>query len=1137
MSRDGIELKYNRKISKILTVTLLFIFLSQQSVFFINKTSAATLEADILTCFPIGTKIAMADGSYKNIENLVIGDEVRSFDLYKKSLVTGKVTKIYRHPPNESKGYYIFTTENGNQLRVTPEHILFVNKKWLPAYKVKIGEHFRTINGEEIKVTGIQYVSEKTWTYNLEVQPFNTFFAEDILVHNAKDTVEPYQPPPIIIDNATVLCCLPAGTKILLSDKSSKNIENISVGDKILSYDIKKHEFVTSKVTRKVTKIREGIYDINNGLIKITDDHPLYVCKKNGRVGWAAINPTKSRIAYGFRNPMLLELGDKLFTSNGRWIEISSITFHLGAIKTYTFAVDSVFHDYFANNVLVSNAVAEICGSSPDNTDVIDENYTKLEIKITISPDPPIERTNLTVEAVGADIVTVQIVESEIDLVGTSLTLTKVDTYKWRCFIPSNSAGKYAYIYARDFDTNTIGSYRSREILENPNPPEKVELILDTNPSDLPLDVFKLDPQPLEILAATDGRLHGIYENGTMVYISASRTYNGYIFKYWSGAGIENTTTSSLKIIVNRDREYVAHYSEGAIKPKLSFSPKSYNFSIAKGENSSTAFQIWNSGEGILNYSLTTDKKWLEVTPSSGNSSGEKDIITITVRTSDLDTGTYIANVSIVCDNGENDTFKVTLHLSSTPSQKSIKIISPNGGESWQIGGVYEIRWVYTGDIGEKVKIELYQGDTVFKVLSANTSNVGSCLWVISTNIPPGYNYRIKITSLKNKSVYDFSDGIFSLFSLSTVHFLYLSYPTVCYEKQPFSVSVFDEMGNPIKYAKVSFYGQNVLTNESGVSSPLLAPSIDKDTQVFIIASKPGYIYATAAILVKDVEKLIKIDAPKKVKEGENFTVSVVFYNVLDPRSPSYIVLDAEVEFDNETKEVDEFGKVKFRAPKVENNIRLPITVYIDFFDTTTNTYLLIENSENMDIAGAIKKVFTQTWLILFAAILFTIFTTFILLTSKRKSRKINIIAPVHVGSNKEFIVRVKDNKDRAIPDAIVEFNGVTKKTDRRGMVKFKAPNTTEIKELYITAEKDNISESIPIMVGSISPHKELYPYMNPPSITEEEIQVFSPIDKRQLESTQAKQSQTQELPKIATASNEIINKLIDAVLEKHKRK
>jgi hypothetical protein len=938
------------------------------------------------------------------------------------------------------------------------------------------------------------------------------------------------------------VCCLPAGTKITLANGTGQNIESLREGAKILSYNFEKQKFAESKVTKKIVKIREGVYEINKGLINITDDHPIYVRKSDGRIGWAAIDPTKSRLTYGYRNPMPLEIGDEILTLDKRWIKIESITFKAGPIKTYTFTVNSIYHNYFANNLLVSNALATC---DEDNIPyIIDGDYYKppATLTITINPDPPMERAYLTIESVGADILQVQVVESQIDLFGIKLDLTKVGQYEWRCMVPSNTAGKWIYISAHTLNKTAYGTLKA-EIVENPSPPEKFELTLDTTPYGFALDVFKLKPQPAEFITPTDGKVHALYENGTIVYITASATYDKYSFQYWTGTDIENTVaTNPLKIIMDKDREYVAYYSEEKIEPQLSFYPESHSFNIIKGESNSTTFQIWNSGTGLLTYSLTSDKNWLEVTPSSGDSSGEKDTITITVETADLDPGTYTANVSIICDNGETGIFEVFLYLSSTPSQKSIKLISPNGGESWQIGGAYEIRWSFTGNIGERVKIELYREDTLYKILSSNASNTGKCLWVISTDIPPGYSYKIKITSLQNETIYDFSDGIFSLFALSSIHFLYLSSPPACYETQFFSVSVFDENGNPVKDAIVSLYGQSIRTKEDGaISSPLKAPSVDKDTQVFIIASKPGYIYATGSLLVRDVENLIKIDAPNKVKEGENFTISVAFYDILYSDSPSYVVLDAEVNFNNETKDVNEFGNVKFRAPKVEENKKLSITVYVPLFDAYTSATIMVEDADNIAIFGPIKKVFTENWLIVLSALLVTLIIIFILLQSKGKSKKINIIAPVHVGSNEEFIVRVKDNKDRGIPDALVEFNGVTKKTNSQGIVEFKVPDLPDIKELYITATKENVSESIPIMVGSISKQKETPPQVAPPSgASQKEIQVFSPVEKKKTlpQSMKAMQTEdTKELPKIATASNEIIYRLIDAVLERHKRK
>ncbi|MCD6571984.1 MAG: hypothetical protein J7K62_01790, partial [Thermoplasmata archaeon] len=155
-----------------------------------------------------------------------------------------------------------------------------------------------------------------------------------------------------------VVCCFPAGTKIMMADGSYKNIEDVRVGDRVFSYDLDAGEMVVSMVSDIVVKVREGVYEINGGILSPTDDHPLYVEKPDGRRGWAAINPGKSKVMYDNRDAMQLEVGDRLLTFSGAWIEIYSIEFKPGKIVTYTFRVNSNLHNYFANGILVSNADA-----------------------------------------------------------------------------------------------------------------------------------------------------------------------------------------------------------------------------------------------------------------------------------------------------------------------------------------------------------------------------------------------------------------------------------------------------------------------------------------------------------------------------------------------------------------------------------------------------------------------------------------------------------------------------------------------------------------------------------------------------------------------------------------------------------
>ena len=78
-----------------------------------------------------------------------------------------------------------------------------------------------------------------------------------------------------------------------MSDKTNKAIENICIGDKILSYDFDLKENVVSEV-KSIISNTNYFYSVNNGLLEITDNHPIYTKKSDGTISWASINPDES---------------------------------------------------------------------------------------------------------------------------------------------------------------------------------------------------------------------------------------------------------------------------------------------------------------------------------------------------------------------------------------------------------------------------------------------------------------------------------------------------------------------------------------------------------------------------------------------------------------------------------------------------------------------------------------------------------------------------------------------------------------------------------------------------------------------------------------------------------------------------
>ncbi|MDI6841138.1 MAG: T9SS type A sorting domain-containing protein [bacterium] len=91
-----------------------------------------------------------------------------------------------------------------------------------------------------------------------------------------------------------------------------------------------------------------------------------------------------------------------------------------------------------------------------------------------------------------------------------------------------------------------------------------------------------------------------------------------------------------------------------------------------------------------------------------------------------------------------------------------LMILYPNGEEWLTMGTSTTIKWVSAGVISN-VKLDLYRGNDFYANIVSNTSNDSSELWLIPTSYDVGTNYKVKITSLTDTTVYDFSNCGFRL--------------------------------------------------------------------------------------------------------------------------------------------------------------------------------------------------------------------------------------------------------------------------------------------------------------------------------------------------------------------------------------
>jgi alpha-2-macroglobulin len=133
-------------------------------------------------CFAEGTKVLMADGTELPIETVKVGDYVLTRNEQDASLVRAKVIGTHKA---EVAGYLIV---NGS-LRVTPNHVMWINNSWVEAGSMQPGDILVDSSGRKIFVETIEWQLGKFTVYNLEIEKFHTYFAGNIWVHNQKGFV------------------------------------------------------------------------------------------------------------------------------------------------------------------------------------------------------------------------------------------------------------------------------------------------------------------------------------------------------------------------------------------------------------------------------------------------------------------------------------------------------------------------------------------------------------------------------------------------------------------------------------------------------------------------------------------------------------------------------------------------------------------------------------------------------------------------------------------------------------------------------------------------------------------------------------------------------------------------------------
>ncbi|MEJ2196846.1 MAG: T9SS type A sorting domain-containing protein, partial [Ignavibacteriaceae bacterium] len=133
-----------------------------------------------------------------------------------------------------------------------------------------------------------------------------------------------------------------------------------------------------------------------------------------------------------------------------------------------------------------------------------------------------------------------------------------------------------------------------------------------------------------------------------------------------------------------------------------------------------------------------------------------------------------------------------------------ITVTSPDGGENWMTEQPYFITW--KDNLNGNVEIVLLKGDNIDSIIDSSDPSDGSFTWIIPSNIQPGNEYKIRITSRDNIEIFDESDEYFSINRTTEVEDVFSGIPDT-YE-------LIQNYPNPFNSSTKIYYG---LPKESSI--------------------------------------------------------------------------------------------------------------------------------------------------------------------------------------------------------------------------------------------------------------------------------------------------------------------------------
>jgi hypothetical protein len=153
--------------------------------------------------------------------------------------------------------------------------------------------------------------------------------------------------------------CFPTGTQILLGDRMTKAIEELSIGDVVMGFDGKNPLPVIVEALESPLRDHFCVLSFADGsTVKLTREHPLYTTE-----GWRSLSPESTAEENAQLLVGKLEIGDHVLNAAGEYRTLMNVRIVSDEIQTYNLKRLSRFDTFYANGFLVHNkAQMTMCG-------------------------------------------------------------------------------------------------------------------------------------------------------------------------------------------------------------------------------------------------------------------------------------------------------------------------------------------------------------------------------------------------------------------------------------------------------------------------------------------------------------------------------------------------------------------------------------------------------------------------------------------------------------------------------------------------------------------------------------------------------------------------------------------------------